>query len=292
MNILTFDIEEWYLEKAYHGGRQERYSLFDNSLNFILDSLEKEDIKATFFCLGQMAVHFPEVIKKIASKGHEIGCHSNHHIWLNKLSREEVIEDTKEAIDALEQCFGNKIFGYRAPAFSIQQENQYIFEILSKCGIKYDASIFPASRAIGGFPTFPSDKPCIVHLGDVTIKEFPISISQIIFKNIAYSGGGYFRLLPYWLIKSRMSKSDYNMCYFHINDLLNEKKKIQSREQYENYYRSKGTLIERYKRYYKGNIGKHHIQEKYNQLLNDHQFISMKEAINILDWQQVPIVQL
>ncbi len=82
------------------------------------------------------------------------------------------------------------------------------------------------------------------------------------------------------------------MCYFHINDLLNEKKKVQSREQYERYYKSKGTIIERYKRYFKGNIGKHHIQEKYNKLLNDHQFISVKEADGTIDWSQVPIVQL
>ncbi len=208
MNILTFDIEEWYLEKAYHGGRQERYLLFDNCLDFVLDSLDKEDIKATFFCIGQMAVHFPEVIKKIAAKGHEIGCHSNKHVWLNKLTQQEVIEDTKEAINALEQCIGAKIYGYRAPAFSIQQENQYVFEILSECGILYDASVFPAPRAIGGFSTFSSDKPCVVKLGDAMIKEFPISIGRIMFKNIAYSGGGYFRLLPYWLIKSKMAKTN------------------------------------------------------------------------------------
>lgn len=89
MNILTFDIEEWYIEKSYHGGRKEKYAEFDRILAQILDLLDKKNTKATFFCVGEMGVDFPEVIKRIANRGHEIACHSNRHFWLNKLSRDE-----------------------------------------------------------------------------------------------------------------------------------------------------------------------------------------------------------
>ena len=142
MNILTFDIEEWFLEKNYFGNRQEKYQAFDLYLNQILDKLEREQKKATFFCLGGMAREFPEVVRRIADKGHEIGCHSDQHVWITKLTEEEFRTDTISAIDALEQCIGEKVLSYRAPAFSIGNSNKWAFEILAECGIERDASIF------------------------------------------------------------------------------------------------------------------------------------------------------
>ena len=70
MNILTFDIEEWYIEKKYHGDRKERYQEFDYYLNSILDLMERRNIKATFFCLGKLATDFPHVVKTIAGTPH------------------------------------------------------------------------------------------------------------------------------------------------------------------------------------------------------------------------------
>lgn len=64
MNILTFDIEEWSIEKDYHGGRKAKYAEFDRLLDHILNQLSDHDIKATFFCLGKIALDFPHVIKK------------------------------------------------------------------------------------------------------------------------------------------------------------------------------------------------------------------------------------
>ena len=83
MNILTFDIEEWYLEKHNHNNRSEKYKEFDQYLDNILSILDERKIKGTFFCVGGMAREFPEVVRRIADAGHEIGCHSNTHTWLN-----------------------------------------------------------------------------------------------------------------------------------------------------------------------------------------------------------------
>ena len=94
MHILTFDIEEWYIEQKYYGDRKDKYQEYNGYLSSILDLLDEQNIKATFFCLGKIASNFPEVVRKIADKGHEIGCHSNEHIWLNKMSHSAVREDT------------------------------------------------------------------------------------------------------------------------------------------------------------------------------------------------------
>ena len=83
MNILSFDIEEWYIEKEFHGGRTNQYKKYDNYLNHILNLLEQQGVKATFFCVGKLTESFPNIIKLIANNGHEIGCHSNTHRWLH-----------------------------------------------------------------------------------------------------------------------------------------------------------------------------------------------------------------
>ena len=79
MNIITFDIEEWSVEKKLHGGRESRYRQFDEAFEIVLNELEKNSIKATFFCLGKLATEFPGVIRSISEHGHEIGCHSDEH---------------------------------------------------------------------------------------------------------------------------------------------------------------------------------------------------------------------
>ncbi|MBQ6062968.1 MAG: polysaccharide deacetylase family protein [Prevotella sp.] len=284
MNILTFDIEEWYLEKAFHGNRKERYDLFDLHLNKILDLLEERNILATFFCLGKMATDFPQVVKKIVSKGHEIGCHSNKHVWLNKMSYNEVDEDTHCAIDSLEQLVGKKIKGYRAPAFSIGENNKWAFEILHKYGIEYDASVYPAARDFGGFPTFGYKTPVIISYNGIQIKEFPICMTKLFGKDLAYSGGGYFRMFPLWYVLNTAKKNNYVMTYFHIGDILPGNRKIISRTEYENYFKEKGTLFNRYKRYVKSNMGRSGAFEKMTKFITKLEIIDIEQAIKQIDW--------
>jgi len=292
MNILTFDVEEWYLEKKYHGDRTERYRKFDEYLTRILTLLDRKDIKATFFCLGKLATDFPHVVKTIAGKGHEIGCHSDSHGWLNKMNEQEAFEDTRIAVDTLEQCIGQKIKSYRAPAFSIGDNNKWAFEILAKCGIERDASVFPASRDFGGFQQFKENVPTLISYRGIVIKEFPIPTAKLFGKELAYSGGGYFRFFPLWFITNQMRKRDYNMTYFHIGDLLPEKHKFQSREEYETYFKKSGTLLNRYKRYVNGNLGKKKAFVKLQHLVESTHFVSLEKSDTLIDWSNANCVNL
>ena len=292
MNILTFDIEEWFLEKNCFGNRKEKYQAFDHSLNLILDNLEREQKKATFFCVGGMAREFPEVVRRITDKGHEIGCHSDKHVWLTKLSEKELLSDTKIAIESLEQCVGKKVISYRAPAFSIGNGNKWAFEILAECGIKRDASIFPATRDFGGFANFGQKTPSIVRCGGVEIKEFPICTVHIVGKEMAYSGGGYFRFFPLWFVKKEMSKSNYAMTYFHIDDLIPESERMMTKEEFEDYFKEPGTFFNRYKRHIKSNLGKKNAFNKMTKLITANQFQSIESADKLIDWQDAPIVEL
>lgn len=292
MNILTFDIEEWFLEKQYHGDRAERYCEFDDYLNRILELLDCQNIKATFFCLGKLATDFPQVVRIIAEKGHEIGCHSDTHFWLNKMTKHEALEDTRTAIDALEQCIGQKVKSYRAPAFSIGSNNKWAFEVLAECGIERDASVFPAARDFGGFQQFKKNVPSLVSYQGAAIKEFPIPTAKLFGKEMAYSGGGYFRFFPLWFVKNQIKNRDYNMTYFHIADLMPEMTKLQSRQEYEVYFKESGTLINRYKRYVKGNFGKKKALLKLQHLIESADFISLEEADKVVDWTKANEIKL
>lgn len=291
MNIITFDTEEWYTE--FKGlQRKEEYALFDEKLDQILESLERQEIKGTFFCVGQLAVYFPEVVKKIQRGGHEIGCHSNVHNWLNKMTYEECLTDTKAAVDAIEQCIGEKVLSYRAPAFSIGKKNLWAFDVLAECGIERDSSVFPAARDFGGFSDFGQQQPCIVRHNGISIKEFPIPMTTILGKKVAYSGGGYFRFFPLGFVRNTMNKSDYSMAYFHIRDLLVESNHVLSKERYEEYFKEKGTLKARYMRYFKSSVGKKQSMEKLMKLIEQIDFINLAEANNMIDWEKAPVVDL
>lgn len=292
MRILSFDIEEWYIEKKFNGGHRERYQEFDFHLKSILDILDETSTKATFFCLGKIATDFPEVIKAISAKGHEVGCHSNEHLWLTKMTPDQLQADTRNAIVALEDVCGEKIVSYRAPAFSIGNNNKWAVEILANEGIQRDASIFPAVRDFGGFASFPTDSPSYVSYNGITVKEFPICLTTFYGKEVAYSGGGYFRFFPYSYIQNRMNSSDYAMSYFHIDDLLHNRGEIMSRKEYEDYFREPGTLKNRVIRYIKSNLGTRGAFNKMNRLIRNNNFISLKEADSMINWSEKEIIRL
>ena len=291
MNILTFDIEEWYLSHHRNGPKGKNVE-YDHYLDAILEKLDERKLKATFFCVGEMGRLFPEVIRKIQQSGHEIGCHSNIHTWLNKMSEAECREDTRRAVDSIEQCIGEKVKSYRAPAFSIGEGNKWAFEILAENGIEKDASIFPAERDFGGFPSFGQKTPCIVEYNGIRLKEFPICTAKFIGKEWAFSGGGYFRFFPISFVENEMRRSPYVMCYFHIGDLVPESHGVLSKGEYESYYKEPGTLKARYSRFIKSNLGKKGAFNKMMKLMEHNPFMNLEEADNEIDWNVSPHVGL
>lgn len=292
MKILSFDIEEWFIEKKFNGGHIEKYQEFDHYLKSILDVLDETSTKATFFCLGKIATDFPEVIKAISAKGHEVGCHSDEHFWLTKMTPEQLQKDTHDAISALEDVCGKKVVSYRAPAFSIGNDNKWAIEILAKEGIERDASIFPAERDFGGFASFPTDSPIRISYNGVSLKEFPICLTTLCGKEIAYSGGGYFRFFPYRYIQNRMNSSDYAMSYFHIGDLLHNRVGMMSRKEYEDYFKEPGSLKNRVVRYIKSNLGTKGAFDKMSRLIKNNDFFSLEAADSMIQWSEKGTIHL
>jgi len=282
MNILTFDIEEWFHildhESTKTMNEWKNYEVrIHQNMDRIFTILEKTNQKATFFCLGWIAETYPEVIREIADRGYEIGTHGRMHQLAYEQSPTEFAEDLEYSIKTLEDITGQKIKYFRAPGFSIGKDNKWAFEAIVSLGIEVDCSIFPARRTHGGFPSYQHQVPSIVKYNGIEIKEFPINYSTLLGKPIIFSGGGYFRLFPYDLIKRWTQSSEYIISYFHPRDFDAEQPIIQDL-----------SMFRKYKSY----VGLKNSSDKLQQWINDFNFIDIGTAVETIDWGNVPIVEI
>lgn len=282
MNILTFDIEEWFHILDNESTKTEKeWSNFEprihQNMEIIYEILDDTKVGATFFVVGWMAERFPEVIREIADKGYEIGSHTHLHQLVYEQDRTVFFNDVEKSIKTIEDCTGKKVRAFRAPGFSITEKNKWAFEVLYELGIKVDSSVFPASRAHGGLPAYETDKPSILKYNGAVLKEFPINTRSIFGKSVIFSGGGYFRLFPYNFIKSCTKKSDYVMTYFHPRDFDYGQPVIEG--------------LSRSRRF-KSYVGLKSCKPKLKNWINDFDFIDLNQAIAQVDWENADTVVL
>ena len=87
----------------------------NDDIDQILEVLENNNVKLTFFIVGDWIDRYPESVKKIYEKGHEIGCHSDTHPHVSRLSKEKNLEEIQKCVEKIEKITGNRTDLYRAP---------------------------------------------------------------------------------------------------------------------------------------------------------------------------------
>lgn len=281
MKILTFDLEDWFHildfeETASTQSWEKMESRVEKNTDRILSLLEERNQSATWFCLGWIAEKYPLLIKKI-SQNHEIACHSMEHSLIYSQHKEEAREDIHRNISVLENITGKKVIAYRAPGFSFTKQTPWLADILHSENIIYDSSVFPAKRNHGGYSDFPVAVPCRLAQGESMIKEFPMNIYMVGGRKIVFSGGGYFRFLPYMIIKQLMDNSPYVMTYFHPRDFDSEQpvlKDLPLKRKFMSYTGLKKSF------------------SKLNRLLIDYKFITITQAGESINWEDAPLIKL
>jgi len=280
MNILTFDVEEWFHLLDFDATRTEaEWGKFEvrihENVERIFRILDETDTKATFFIIGWIAKTYPELVKKIAER-YQIGCHTMNHQLVWQQTPEEFREDVSSGVKLLEDITGKKVECFRAPGFSIRASEGWAFEILAELGIKYDCSIFPAEHAHGGMPSYPKAVPGIIEYHGNRMKEFPVSFKKIAGKHIIFSGGGYFRLCPYPLVKQwTRESSDYLLAYIHPRDLDGNQPMLEGL-----------PLMRKFKSY----VGLKGAEKKLRHWLTDFDFMDVETAVTKVDWDKAPVV--
>ena len=270
-NIMSIDFEDYFCDLPFETWDKYESRVIETT-PILLELFSKYKVKATFFVVGYFAEKFPELIKEIHKKGHEIASHSFSHIDLRKTSRIEIEKDLVKSFEVLENVTGEKVLGFRAPFFSIDNNNSWVINFLRK-HIKYDSSIFPVKSPLYGIPNaprqiyHPSQENFLENDECEEFIEIPLLTNKILsFYNLPSAGGFYFRSLPFFLISQGIKKFNNEnrpaMLYFHPKDLDADMPKI---KEYSWHY------------YY----GKRNIIKKFEKLLKKFEFTSAKDFLNL-----------
>ena len=225
--ILTFDIEKPCHMSIGGAGMSISEKDFEEGLSGLLKMLKSNSAKATFFIVAELVERHLNIFRQIAEEGHEIGLHSFYHKLIYKMTPEEFEKDTREGKKILEYSLNAKIFGYRAPSWSVHQERTpWFWEILKKNGFEYSSSISPFETHVYGDKK-ASRFPHFVETKFGRILEVPLPTCPFLI-NVPFSGGAYFRTMPDFVrrfFESSWQKSGFPIFYyFHARDLGFEKK--------------------------------------------------------------------
>lgn len=270
-NYLSIDVEDYFQVSAFEGvARPEDWhgqeSRVEKNTGKILQLLAERGIKATFFVVGWVAERYPQLVKDIATGGHEIGCHSYLHRRIYTLTKEEFREDTRKAKMILEEISGQSVFGYRAPTYSITKKSLWALAILHELGFRYDSSIFPIHHDMYGIPDAPRFPYA---LPEHDMMEYPISTALFLGRKIPVAGGGYFRLFPYWFSRAALRRINNRegapfIFYLHPWEVDPDQPRF-----------THASALSRFRHY--NNL--HKTEERFKKLLNDFTFGPIAEAM-------------
>jgi polysaccharide deacetylase family protein (PEP-CTERM system associated) len=224
--ILSFDVEEHHRIEAAHGlsispGLGEHYrTRLVHTTSWLLDTLARLKLRATFFVVGEVAEHSPALVRAIHHAGHEVASHGWAHHSVQRLTPGTFREDLRRSKDALEQVTGAKVIGFRAPTFSIVRQTAWAIDVLVEEGFLYDSSIYPVRHDRYGISRAPR-APFLAQGPHREILEIPPATLRLVTNNLPVGGGGYFRLLPLALLARairqihRDCRPPLAMLYFH-----------------------------------------------------------------------------
>ena len=205
LNALSFDIEDWFhlveIDAVADVRQWDTFpSIVEHRTEEILQICERHGVFATFYFLGWIAERYPALVRRVADAGHEIGTHSYWHRKVCDLDEATFREDLVRSIDVIQDAGGVEVTSFRAPSFSITPGTEWAFDVLLDAGLRYDASLFPTARENGGYPCIPTPHAFTGAPSGRIMPELPMSLMRLGPKRVGFSGGGYLRLFPGWLV--------------------------------------------------------------------------------------------
>lgn len=204
-HFFTVDVEEYFQVQALKSAVPRadwlsQPSRVEASIHALLATLDRYNTKATFFVLGWIAEHRPQVVRAITNAGHEIASHGYWHERVTSLDQRSFRADIRSSKQILEDVAGAPVVGYRAPSFSIIPGLEWCFDILVEEGYRYDSSLFPMHRSGYGYPNAPRF-PYIIERPAGRLAEFPLATTTLFNFPVPAAGGGYLRQFPMFVIR-------------------------------------------------------------------------------------------
>ena len=216
---ITIDVEDWFQSVIYRDlypveGWKDKKLMVREPLKFLLDTFDRMNIKCTFFVLGWFAESYPDIVRDIHKRGHEIGSHGMTHVPNNRLDNDGLVYEISESKRQLESVIGDDVLGYRASSYSISER---VLEEIHRSGYRYDSSFTP----VKGNALYGNLK--VETIGEFEkkgLRELAVPTGKFMGKTIPFAGGTYLRILPIWFLKKQIEKleQDTLIMYFHPGD--------------------------------------------------------------------------
>ena len=220
-NAMTVDVEDYFQVQALadrvpRTSWDEIPSRVERNIDRLLQLFSEHRVNATFFTLGWIAERHPEMMRRIATEGHELASHGYDHTRVDHLTAASFREDVRRTKRTIEEITGSSVRGYRAPTFSIGPRTAWAYEILEQEGHSYSSSIYPIRHDLYGAAGAPRHP---FRPGPGMLWEFPLTTRRIFGQNIPCAGGGYFRLLPYWTSRRNLRRINAakQPCIFYLH---------------------------------------------------------------------------
>lgn len=202
MILLSFDTEEFDVPRE-HGvdySLEEGMKVSVTGTNRILDVLQRNGVRATFFCTGNFAEHAPEVMKRIMDEGHEVACHGVDH-W------RPADTDFARSKEIVERITGRTVYGYRQPRMFPVLESE-----IRRVGYRYNSSLNPAFIP-GRYMHLTEPRTWFMKDG---VMQIPASVTPWLrFPLFWLSLHNLPQWLYYWLTRRTLSHDGYFVTYFH-----------------------------------------------------------------------------
>jgi polysaccharide deacetylase family protein (PEP-CTERM system associated) len=222
LNAMTVDVEDYFqvqalADKIPRASWDQIPRRVESNIDRLLHLFSDNGVSATFFALGWIAERHPEMMRRIATAGHELASHGYDHTRVDRLGPASFRDDVRRTKGIIEEITGYPVLGYRAPTFSIGPDTPWAYEMLEQEGYSYSSSIYPIRNDLYGDLDGPR-RP--FQPGTGTLWEFPLTTRRLFGQNFPCAGGGYFRLLPYWTSQRNIrhvNVADKLPCIFYFH---------------------------------------------------------------------------
>ena len=203
--VLSMDVEDWFhLDYFRDKECDTSYSMLDGVAEY-LAILDKYQLKSTFFVLGEVMAANPGLVDSLIEGGHDVGSHGWRHIRPVELDLNTFSSDLQRSMEELRKKASTSVLGFRAPCFGMKREQ---LNEVAKIGFSYDSSLID----FGAHPLyeridmhgFQTARPSMYSLNNFV--EFEVTTSKIFGRSVPISGGGYLRLLPWFVTKNLLLK--------------------------------------------------------------------------------------
>ena len=183
----------------------------------LLDDLDAWGVTGTVFVVGEVVASHPDLVARVAARGHELALHGARHVPLPEVGPDRFRVETAEAAERLRQTVQAEVAGFRAPIFSLVPSSAWAPQILTELGFTYSSSVLPARNPLYGWP----DAPAVPFRWPSGLVELPSPTFGWGPGRVPVLGGTYLRIAPWPLVRLAARRHRHDpapWCYAHPYD--------------------------------------------------------------------------